>query len=240
MKNKAVLLIHGFAGGNYDFNELSNDLQLNNNYDVFTFTLPGHDKLIINNIKKEAWIEKAEEEIEKIINNNYKEIYIIGHSMGGVIAAYLASKYKTDKLVLASPAFKYLKFSNNKIDFKNSIKLIPNLFKRYTTKEVLSRILKMPLSTVKEFSSLVEEHTNDIKKVNCPTLIIWGNKDDIVPKSSINYVYNNISSTNVKLIEFRNLNHNLFNNNRYQDVKKEIITFFETNNNKKEKKKILK
>ena len=45
---KAILLIHGFAGGNYDYNSLGNDLQLYRDFDVYTFTLPGHDKTIIN------------------------------------------------------------------------------------------------------------------------------------------------------------------------------------------------
>ena len=68
-KRKAVLLIHGFAGGSYDYGELANDLQMIDNFDVFTFTLPGNDKLIINKVTKEDWIKAAEAHIEKIIKN---------------------------------------------------------------------------------------------------------------------------------------------------------------------------
>ena len=64
----------------------------------------------------------SEMQIEKIIKHGYKEIYVIGHSMGGVIAAYLASKYKeVKKLVLAAPAFQYFKFEGNKINILESI-----------------------------------------------------------------------------------------------------------------------
>ena len=45
---KAIILIHGFAGGNYDYGSLNNDLELYSNFDVFTFTLPGHEKIVIN------------------------------------------------------------------------------------------------------------------------------------------------------------------------------------------------
>ena len=111
LKKKAILLIHGFAGGAYDYGDLPNDLELINNYKVFTYTLPGHNKSIINNVTKEDWIKKSEYQIEKIINHGYKDIYVIGHSMGGVIASYLASRYKeVKKLVLAAPAFQYFKF----------------------------------------------------------------------------------------------------------------------------------
>ena len=54
---KAILLIHGFAGGNYDYDTLGNDLQLYYDFDVYTFTLPGHDKTIIKNgFKIFSWV----------------------------------------------------------------------------------------------------------------------------------------------------------------------------------------
>ena len=39
---------------------------------------------------------------------------------------------------------------------------------------------------------LVEEHTGDVKNITCPTLILHGDKDDIVPYDSVLYVYDNI------------------------------------------------
>lgn len=226
---KAILLIHGFAGGSYDYNSLNNDLELYNNFDVFTFTLPGHEKMIIDKVTRKDWIKKAEDELEKIINAGYGEVYIIGHSMGGVIASYLASKYKqVKKLVLAAPAFHYLSFKGNKVDVIESIKRLPNLFKNYDPEEVLSRLFKIPVPTIKEFMKLVEEHTGDVKKITCPTLILHGDNDDIVPIDSVLYVYNNIQSKSVTLIELHTLTHDLFMNDRYEEVKDLIIKFFRT------------
>lgn len=224
---KAILLIHGFAGGNYDYNSLGNDLELYNSFDVFTFTLPGHERMIIDKVTREDWIKKAEDEIEKIINANYKEVYVIGHSMGGVIASHLASKYKeVKKLVLAAPAFHYLAFKGDKVDVIESIKKLPNLFKNYDPEEVLSRIFKIPAPTIKEFMKLVEEHTKDIKDITCPTLILHGEKDDIVPVDSVQYVYDNIKSKSVTLIELHSLTHDLFMNDRYDEVRDIIVKFF--------------
>ena len=86
------------------------------------------------------------------------------------------------------------------------------------------------------FMKLVEEHTNDIQKITCPTLILWGTKDEIVPKDSVNYVFDNISSKSVTLFEIKTLTHDLFINDRYEDVKK-IITFFLRKNPKRKKEK---
>ena len=230
LRKKAILLIHGFAGGSYDYGNLTNDLEFVNNYKVFTYTLPGHDKAIINKVTKDDWIRMSERQIERIINHGYKEIYVIGHSMGGVIAAYLASKYKeVKKLVLAAPAFQYFKFEDNKINILESIKVVPNLFKDYNKEEVISRLFKVPVPTIKEFMSLVSEHHSDVKSITCPTLIIHGTKDEIVPDTSVNYVYDNIKSTSVSLVEIDGLTHDLFINDRYDDVKKLIFDFFKHN-----------
>ena len=43
----AVLFIHGFVGGNYDYANFPNELEVRKKFDVFTFTLPGHDKIIV-------------------------------------------------------------------------------------------------------------------------------------------------------------------------------------------------
>ena len=160
--------------------------------------------------------------------------------MGGVMASYLASKYKqVKKLVLAAPAFHYLAFKGDKVDVLESIKKLPNLFKNYNTEEVLARLFKVPAPTIREFMKLVEEHTGDVKNITCPTLILHGDKDDIVPYDSVLYVYDNIKSKSVTLIELRTLTHDLFMNDRYEEVKDLIIKFFKTiPSNKKIQKKI--
>lgn len=237
---KAILLIHGFAGGSYDYGDLGNDLQLYRDFDVYTFTLPGHDKLVINNVTKEDWIKAAETQIEKIINNGYKKIYLIGHSMGGIIASHLASKYpEVKKLVLAAPAFKYFTFKDDKLDVIESIKKVPTLFKNYKTETVVSRILKVPVTTIKEFMDLAEAHLDDVKKIEVPTLILHGLEDEIVPTDSVDYVYDNIKSKSVTLIEFEKLTHDLFINNRYEEIKKLVTDFLIGYNfSTKEKKKM--
>lgn len=237
---KAILLIHGFAGGNYDYNSLGNDLQLYRDFDVYTFTLPGHDKTIINHVKSDDWINAAEKQIEILIKRGYKTIYVVGHSMGGVIAAHIANKYpQVKKLVLASPAFRYFTFKDDKLDVIKSLEQTPSLFKDYKPEDVISRILKIPFATTMEFMKLVKEHANDIKGVSCPTLVLWGNKDKIVPRDSAMYVYKNIKSTSVTLYEINDVTHDTFRNSRYDEVYNIIYKFLREHNlPKKEIKKI--
>lgn len=160
--------------------------------------------------------------------------------MGGILASYLTSKYpEVKKLVLAAPAFKYFSFKNDKLDVIDSLKIVPKLFKDYDSETVISRVLKVPILTVKEFISLVDSLTEDVKKITVPTLILHGANDEIVPEDSTDYVYDNIASKSVKLVELENLTHDLFINNRYDEIKELIVNFLVNYNlSIKEKKKM--
>ncbi len=223
---KAILLVHGFAGGITDYHNLSNDLELYPDFDIFSFTLPGHDKLFINDVTREDWIKEAEKQIEILINNGYRRIYVIGHSMGGVIACHLAKKYKQIKrLILIAPAFRYFKFKDDKFDLLSSIKNAPKIFKHYKPEIVISRLFKVPIATILEFMDLVTEHNDDPKDINCPTLIIQGNDDMIVSLDSSRYVHELLSSKTNILIEMNYVSHDAFNSKRYPEILKIIAKF---------------
>lgn len=237
-RKKAILFIHGFVGGNYDFDNFPNELQLYKKFDVFTYTLPAHQRVVVKDVKYKEWLDESEKQIEFLINNGYKEIYLVGHSMGGVIAAYLASTYpQVKKLVLAAPAFRYFYFKDGKVDLKNlneSIKNLPTIFKGTSTEEIMSRLLKTPISTAIEFTKLVNNCQDCVNNITCPTLIIHGLNDFIAPSESTDYVYNSIKSKTNILINIDKLNHECFTTSKGKIVKKEITNFL-IKKNKKQK-----
>ena len=237
-KRKAILLVHGFVGGIYDYGNLPNELELVNKFDVFTFTLPSHEKFIVKDAKYEDWIKATEQQIEFLIKHKYHEIYVIGHSMGGVIATYLANKYKeVKKLVLAAPAFRYFYFKDGKVNikgFNETIKNMPNLFKDEGKEKVIERIRKTPIPTMLEFTKLVDKYQNETKKITCPTLIIHGLDDKIVPGEGTEYVHNTINSKTNILVNIKGVTHDCFTKKRKDEVNKLIIDFLrKTPHNKK-------
>lgn len=228
-RKKAILMIHGFVGGNYDFGNFQNELQLYPKFDVYTYTLKSHDKFIVKDVKYQEWLDESINQIEFLIHHGYKEIYLIGHSMGGVIASYLASIYpQVKKLVLAAPAFRYFYFKDGKVDIKNinnTIKNIPEIFKGENTEQVISRILKTPISTMLEFTKLVTHCQNCVNDISCPTLIIHGTNDYVVPRESTEYVHNFIKSKTNILYNIKKLNHDCFTSTKSDEVKNIIKTF---------------
>ena len=214
---KAVLIIHGFAGGTYDEEDLAFHLELNKSFDVYQFTLPGHDKNL-SKVTYEEWIRESERKLELLINKGYKKIYVIGHSMGGVIATYLSSKYKqVKKLVLLAPAFHVLNITNKEINIKESLKKIPKIIDTYKD-ELVGRFFKLDMSATKELMTLVREYYNTPKEVKCPTLILQGEEDHIVPKTSSQYVYNELNSKQKKLIFIKDVNHEICRSERRKEI----------------------
>lgn len=225
---KAVLIIHGFAGGTYDQEALAFHLELNKLFDVYQFTLPGPN-VSLSKVKYQEWIKACEEKIEYLINNGYKNIYLVGHSMGGVISTYLASKYKeVKKLVLLAPAFHYLNVVNEDFNVKESIKQIPKIIVSYK-KEIIGRALKLDVSATKELVELVKKYYDIPKEVYCPTLILQGKEDHVVPTSSSEYVYDKLGSNIKKLIYINDVDHEICNSIRKEEVNKVIEEFLKYN-----------
>lgn len=230
MRRKAILIIHGFAGGTYDQEFLANKLELIEDFDVFSFTLPGHDKFSAKGIKESDWIEAAESHVEELIKNGYDNIYLIGHSMGGVISCYLAGKYKEiQKLVLAAPAFECIASKDGKIDVIKSLKQSKKIVKRVGgLKGVLTRFIKFPISIVKEFQKLITDYQKAPTSINVPILIIHGMNDDMVPYESSIKVFNEIPHTNKKLVISKSLIHNVFNSDNKLEISKIVIEFLKS------------
>lgn len=222
---KAILIIHGFAGGTYDEEELANYLELNKNFDVYQFTLPGHN-MNLSRVKYNEWINESEKQVKWLISNGYGNIYLIGHSMGGVIATYLATKYReVKKLVLAAPAFQYLSVVKDTLNVKKSMQVAPKIVKTYGTSEILSRFLKLNASSIGEFMSLVRHYYDYPKDVVCPILIIQGKSDDLVPLTSSKYVYDTVQSKVKKLVYVKGTTHDIFRSSNKLEIYNVIEKF---------------
>jgi carboxylesterase len=205
------LCIHGFTGSPYEVEPLVEFLKERTDWKLSVPTLPGHgETLSLKGIRYQQWIEYAETEL-KILLQKCDTVYIIGFSMGGLIASFLASKYPVDKLVLLSAAAYYLNpkqlASDIKIIFQDSLqgKLFNNeLFLRYKRK-----IKETPFTATVQFRKLVSFIRPILPQVVVPTLIAQGECDGIVPPKSAEYLYRTISAQQKKLTYIKHSKHHI-------------------------------
>jgi len=129
------------------------------------------------------FVEMIHALLEKL---NIKNPSIVGHSFGGKLALLYASKYDTKKLViLAAPFVKSDKPISKKVLFLKKFKNIPVLNK--VADKIKSHMGSTDYRNASPIMrSILVKHINediqeDIKKIKCPTLIIWGTNDTAVP-----------------------------------------------------------
>ncbi|GAB3045389.1 alpha/beta hydrolase [Virgibacillus ainsalahensis] len=203
------LVIHGYTGGPYELDPLVNFLKEKTNWRIEVPTLPGHGKTLnLEDASYKKWIEKAEGALKQL-SKEYDEIYLIGFSMGGMIASYLAAKYKVDNLVLLATSGKFLSFKQMGLDIGTVIAdgMKGNLGKNKLYSHYRSKMGNVPFKANLEFLKLVKFTRRYLKKVDSPVLIAQGQQDGMVPYKTAYYLDKEITSKQKEVVFFERSRH---------------------------------
>lgn len=190
---RCLLCIHGLLSSNRDFSFLTENLSQYYDY-ILNIDMPGHgDNSLSFNTKtiKEFYIRKYDE-----LSTKYDSIDLLGYSLGGVIASYLQSVRKIDRLILLAPAYRYLNLKNYNFS-KSSLKKT-GIGEIFPKKNILYLF---------KFQKIVFDLSFDIKVITPKTLIIWGNEDYLVKESSGYDLYQKIINSDRRYIILSNHNH---------------------------------
>src|SRR5690625_3481459 len=221
------LILHGYTGGPYEVEPLTTYLRERTNWKVVVPVLEGHGtELHLKDVTYEKWIEDAEKALNEL-QKQCNEIYIIGFSMGGMIAAYLAAIYKVEKLVLLSTARRFISVKYLSHYFGEMIgdgikgKLNENeLFLHY--KEKFGEI---PLKANVEFVRLVNYTKQYLKYITIPVFIAQGTKDEMVPFKTAYVLEEEIASEHKQVVFFEQSDHLICLGNDRNVLNKLVIQF---------------
>lgn len=241
-KKGTIIFVHGFSSsyflhsGFFIFNDFDE-------YDYFAMNFSGHeiDNLNKTNKKKTKLnqydiYKYVDELIQMIEKFNFKNIILIGHSMGGGISLLVNQRIpnRVKKMILISPinptiflstiGVKYLfntinnmthKIKEIEIDSKylNNIKF-NNLINEYLNYEI-ERFLYMKrkylflgarLLSIKLYQTLNNLYLN----VNKPTLVILGENDKVIPYKHFQKYLKKINNKNISIQVIENSRHICF------------------------------
>lgn len=195
------LCLHGFTGEPWEVEPVANYFLHEKKWLVYTPTLPGHGPDgNLKDVTYKEWVLMAEIAVKELLKRCEK-VYVIGFSMGGMLACYIASKYPIDKLVLLSAAAYYVNPYQLLQELKDVVRLGMQ-GKLAEDKHYLhyrEKIINTPISAVYQFMVAVKKIRPYVKKVNVPTLILQGELDGIVPPKSAFYLFETIGSRQKEL-----------------------------------------
>ncbi|MGA9288107.1 MAG: alpha/beta fold hydrolase [Anaerobacillus sp.] len=224
------LLIHGFTGAPYEVEPLAEYFRYHTDWVISSPTLPGHgEEDTLQGITFNEWIDTAETYLQEM-QKQCDTIYLVGFSMGGVLAGYLASKYKVDKLVLLSAALQYIQPIQMVKDIWEMMtdlckgKLRHNeLFIRYSKK-----LKTTPFLASLEFRKLVQNLKPSFELVSIPTIILQGKLDGMVPYKTANSIYHLIGSDQKQVYLMENSKHLICHGEDRQDVINTVYRFLKS------------
>lgn len=194
-----VLLIHGFTGSPSEMVLLGNRLY-HEGYTVICPRLPGHGTTVedMANTNSKQWLT-AVQDAYHLLRGICQEIYVIGLSMGGILALNLGLTMPIQKsVIMSAPIFlaneRSLRFlpsrekSVGRYQRKNR-RHIPELAKRYNIS-----YSEMPLICIHELLNLIQETKKKLPEYKIPALIVQSQNDHTVNPKSGRYIFEHISS----------------------------------------------
>lgn len=101
---EVVLIIHGFTGRTSEMVYLATELN-NHGYTVSVPRLPGHGTNGRDFLQSDGdqWLRRVTDAY-LALRTDYDRVYVVGLSMGGVLAALLAARFEPDAVALCAPA----------------------------------------------------------------------------------------------------------------------------------------
>lgn len=175
-----VLFLHGYTGGRYELEPTFRYLKKRYDFEYEFPQYPGHGTTLdLSSVAGDDWYGEAEDAYFHLAARTDK-IYVVGFSMGGVFASFIAQNYHVDKLVLIAPAFDHTKLSKLH-RLKLSPREVNDHIKLNLMAKVRPRLKNIPLRAMQEFVKVIDTKIGDLTDIKCDTLLVHGKIDLLVP-----------------------------------------------------------
>ena len=180
---KNIVLLHGWGQNIEMMNPIGTKLE--NTATITVIDLPGHGKS--SEPEEAITIYDYCEVVKSLLDElKIKKPILIGHSFGGRISIVYASMYETEKLILlGAPCIRKNQKTSLKVKILKTLKKVPGLNKLegVAKKHIGSRDYKNASPVMRQIlvNTVNEDLSECAKKIDCPTLLIWGSADTEAP-----------------------------------------------------------
>jgi carboxylesterase len=229
----AVLLIHGFTGLTSNFFYLYDRL-VSEGYTVSLPRLPGHGSNArdFHESTGQDWLRCVLDEYI-LLQSRYRNVYIAGLSMGGLLTLILAEIFDPRAIVVMAPAISIRKRQVYKSPYLKYI--IPTLKGSWQEEEeedeerkALGREywVRTDVAKVADMIGLRKRALAHLSQVTSPTLTIVSDGDKTVAPDAVPIIENGISSSRKKHMLLKKSPHVLVNGCDRAEIAGRIIDWF--------------
>lgn len=227
----AVLLVHGFMASPYDLSWIGRQLN-ESGYSVYIPRLPGHGTNgndFLASTQKD-WIRRVFDCYIDLISM-HEQVFVAGHSMGGLLASLVAARFNPEKLILFAPAFcvddkripltLFLQFFVKKIKSeKKSFYKDPELLKECSDYIDFSYIPK-----IADFYKLQKLSIKNLSYIKAETLVILSKKDKQISLTKVKELLDKKLKAVKSYLVLENSSHHLTDDIERENVAKKVIEF---------------
>ena len=196
-----VVLLHGWGQNIEMMKPIGNRID----NDVIIIDLPGFGKSAEPEYAYTVY-DYAALVHELLESLNVENPIMIGHSFGGKITLIYASMYNVNKIILLASPFRVQKQNTSlKSKVLKTLKKVPvlkrleNVVKKHVGSTDYRNASPMMRDILVKTVNL--DITEDVKKIKCPSLMIWGTLDTAVPIEDAYYLEKLIKDSGVVAYE---------------------------------------
>ncbi len=234
---KGVYIIHGFSSTTYEIKALAEFLG-NAGFHVKADNLPGHGTTVedCNSTKFTDWLAYVEQGVAELAST-CDTVFVVGISMGGVLALHLASIFPLNGVVVAATVLEFKKRFMIRVVNKLLHRFIPKLDKSAIYDKADLKNMKFygynhyPMIALNEMRKMTNVIRKELPKVKIPIMIIHTMVDKTSVFENVNIIKNNINSTEIQELIVHKANHSLFDTNDDQKhIFDETLNFINSRN----------
>jgi carboxylesterase len=220
-----ILISHGFIGTPQSVRYIGQRLA-QYGYSVMAPRLKGHGTHYydLEKCTHEEWFESLERGYQEL-KQQCTSIFVLGQSMGGTLALWLAHKYQDIKgimlinVALNIPTFECLKG-------KTKPRFIDEGRPDIRAKDVYEiAYRKAPIKAIHELQKLMEITPAILSQIHCPILGFKSLVDHVVPPENTDYIVKNIGSEIKERLLLKNSYHVASMDNDKEQVVKDCHRF---------------
>jgi len=198
-----ILILHGWGRSLDEWRAIAQELSLEGPRKVYVVDLPGFGGSSMPKVKSIFEYSELVDELCKYLG--IKKIIAVGHSLGGRIAIVLASKRPTfvERLILIDPAG--VKQKSLK---RNILKVGAKLF-AWMPRQIREKIVhplmdedfrNSPAHQLLYRAIVKDDLRNDLQKITCPTQVVWGENDTVLPVQLTHDYRKNLADARVRIV----------------------------------------